>query len=141
MLDQEYDPELYDEWLNDDEQLTRFIKAREHILGKVKGEELPTIQGPQYFEEDLAIRYRVPSRNGRLSVRETGTDRNHAPIGQAQNDGSSDNSREILVSMENIRPEGTEYQYITCPSGEALGGNFHVKHSERIRKYPQWYKL
>ena len=37
MLDQEYDPELYDEWLTADEQLTRFSKAREQIIGRVKG--------------------------------------------------------------------------------------------------------
>ena len=32
MLDQEDDPELDDEWLTSDEQLTRFIKAREKIV-------------------------------------------------------------------------------------------------------------
>ena len=37
MLDQENDPELDNEWLTDDEQLTRFSKARKKILGKVKG--------------------------------------------------------------------------------------------------------
>ena len=41
----------------------------------------------------------------RPSVREPGTDGNHEPIGQAQNDGSSD-SQEIPVSMENLRPGG-----------------------------------
>ena len=37
ILDQEYDPELDDEWLIADEQLTRFSKAREKIVGRVKG--------------------------------------------------------------------------------------------------------
>ena len=37
MLDQEYDIELDDEWLTANEQLTRFSKAREKIVGRVKG--------------------------------------------------------------------------------------------------------
>ena len=37
MLYQEDDPELDDEWLTVDEQLTRFRKAREQIVGRVKG--------------------------------------------------------------------------------------------------------
>ena len=37
MLDQEDDPELDDEWLTAYEQLTRFSKAREKIVGRVKG--------------------------------------------------------------------------------------------------------
>ena len=39
---------------------------------------------------------------------EPGTNRNHAPIGQAQNDGYSAGSQEIPVLMENMCPEGTE---------------------------------
>ena len=35
MLDQEDDPELDYEWLTADEQLTRFSKAREQIVGRV----------------------------------------------------------------------------------------------------------
>ena len=50
MLDQEDDPELYDEWLTDNEWLTRFRKAREKIVGMVKGSESPSVQGPQYSE-------------------------------------------------------------------------------------------
>ena len=69
MLDQEDDPDLYDEWLNADEQLTRFRKAREKIVGRVKGSESPSVQVPQSFEDDLVIRERVPSRTERLSVR------------------------------------------------------------------------
>ena len=80
----------------------------------------------------------VPSRTERPSVREPGNNRNHAPIGQAQNDGSSD-SQEILVSMDNLRPEGTEDQSVTYPSVEALERNVNVRHSKRIRNSPQRY--
>ena len=41
--------------------------------------------------------------------------------------------------MENVRPEGTEDQYITSPDGEDLGRNVHVRRSERIRNSPQQY--
>ena len=37
-------------------------------------------------------------------------------------------------------PEDTEDQSVTSPSGEALGSNVHVRHSERIRKSPQRYE-
>ena len=73
MLDQEDDPELDDEWLTVDEQLTRYIKAIEQFLGRVKATELPYFQGPQSYEEDLVVRGRVPSRTERPSVREPGT--------------------------------------------------------------------
>ena len=63
-------------------------------------------------DEDLVVRERVPIRTDRPSVREPGTNGNHAPIGQAQNDGSSDNTQEIPVSVDNVRPEGTADQYI-----------------------------
>ena len=61
------------------------------------------------------------------------------PIGQAKNYGSSTNSQDILVSMDNESPEVTEDQSVTSPNGETLGRNFHVRHSERIRNYPQRY--
>ena len=41
--------------------------------------------------------------------------------------------------MDNMRPEGNEYQYVTSPSGEYLGRNFHVRRSKRIINYPQRY--
>ena len=41
--------------------------------------------------------------------------------------------------MDNVRPEGTEDQYVTSPNGEALGRNFHVRRSERIRNSPHPY--
>ena len=103
ILDQEYDPELDDEWLTVDEQLKRFGKAREKIVGRVKGSELPSVQGNQYYEEDLVVSERVPSRNEIPSVREPGTNWNHAPIGQAQNDGYSD-SQEIPEFVETPVP-------------------------------------
>ena len=56
MLEQEYDPELYDEWLTDDEWLTHFRKYRENIVGRFKGSESPSVQGTQYFEGDIAVR-------------------------------------------------------------------------------------
>ena len=93
MLDQEDDPQLDDKWLTANEQLTRFRKAREKIVGRVKGTESPYVQGPQSSEEDLVVRERVPSSTELQSVREPGTNGNHAPIGQAQNGGSSANSQ------------------------------------------------
>ena len=89
MLYQEDDPELDDEWLTADEQLIRFSKATEQIVGRVKVTESPSIQGPQSSEEDLFVRERVPSSTEIPSVREPGTNGNHASIGQAQNGGSS----------------------------------------------------
>ena len=50
MVDQEDDPELYDEWLTANNQLTLFSKAREEIVGRVKRTELPSVQGPQSYE-------------------------------------------------------------------------------------------
>ena len=47
MLYQEDDTELDDEWLTSNEQLTRFIKAGEKIVGRVKGTKFPSVQGPQ----------------------------------------------------------------------------------------------
>ena len=69
MLDQEDDPELDDGWFTADEQLTRFSKSREQIVGRVKGTESPSVQGPQYSEKDLVLRERVLSRTEIPSVR------------------------------------------------------------------------
>ena len=41
--------------------------------------------------------------------------------------------------MDDVRPEGTEDQSITYPSGESLEITVHVSRSECIRKSPQWY--
>ena len=122
------------------EQLTCLSKGRDQIVGRFKGTESPSVQGPKSSEEDLVVRERVPSRTAIPSVREPGTDGNHVPIGQAQNGGSIANSQEIPVSMENVCPDGNENQYVTSPSGEALGRNFNVRRSERIRNSPQQYK-
>ena len=84
MLDQEDDPELDYEWLTANEQLTCFRKDREQIVGRVKGTESPSVQGPQSSEEDLVVRERVPIRTERQAVREPGTNGNHAPVGQSQ---------------------------------------------------------
>ena len=93
MLDQEDDPELDDEWLNADEQLTRFRKVRGHIVGRVKVTELPSVKGPQTSEQYLVVRERVPRRTERPSVREPGTNGKHVTIGQAKNRSSSANSQ------------------------------------------------
>ena len=50
MLYQEDDPELDDEWLTVNERLTRFSKAREKIVGRVKRSESPSIQVTQSSE-------------------------------------------------------------------------------------------
>ena len=41
--------------------------------------------------------------------------------------------------MDNVRLEGTEDQSVTSPNGESLGINVHVRHSKRIRNFPQRY--
>ena len=128
MLYQEDDTELDDEWLTSDEGLTRFCKDREQIVGRFKGEKSPSVRGPQYYEEGLVVRERVTSRTEGASVREPGTDGNHAPIAQSQNDGSS-YSQDIPVPMENVRPEGNEDLSVTYPSVEALVRNVHVRSS------------
>ena len=123
-----------------DNQLTHFSKYREKIVRRVKGSESLSIQGQQYAEEYLVIRERFPSRTERPSVIEPGNDWNHAPVSQAQNAVSSSNTQEIPVSMENVRPEGTEDQSATSPSGEDLRRNVYLRRSKCIRKSPQWYE-
>ena len=41
--------------------------------------------------------------------------------------------------MDILRPEDTEDQSVTSPSGEALGRNVHVRRYECIRNSPQRY--
>ena len=41
--------------------------------------------------------------------------------------------------MDNVCPEGTEDQYVTSPSGEALGRNVDVRRYECIRNSAQRY--
>ena len=53
--------ELDDRWLIADERLTLFFsKAREMIVGRVRGEESPYVQGTQYSEEDLVVWKKTP---------------------------------------------------------------------------------
>ena len=66
MLDQEDDTYFNDEWLTANDQLTRFIKSREKIVGRVKGAESPSVQGNQSSEKDIVLRERVTIRNGRI---------------------------------------------------------------------------
>ena len=49
--------------------VNKIIKAREQIVGRVKGSESPYVQGNQYSEEDLVVRERVTSRTEIPSVR------------------------------------------------------------------------
>ena len=81
-------------------------------------------------EEDLVVRERVSSRTEGASVKKPGTNGNHAPIGQAQNECSIANSQEILVSMDNVRPEGTKDQSIKYTDGEDLRRNVHMRRSK-----------
>ena len=55
-------------------------------------EDCPCEAFQRATEEDLVIRERVAIRTERPSVRESGTNGNHAPIGKAKNDGSSANN-------------------------------------------------
>ena len=68
-------------------------KYRDQIVGRVKGVYFPSIQGTQSSEEDLVVRERVTRSTERLSVREPGTNGNHAPFGKEHNDGSIANSQ------------------------------------------------
>ena len=61
------------------------------------------------------------------------------PLVNLQNSGSSANSPEIPVSMDNVCPDRNKTQYVTSPSGEALGKNVNLRRSERIRNSPQRY--
>ena len=65
MLDQENDPYLDDGWLTADYWLTRFRKTRDRIVGRAKGEDSPSSQGTQYYEEELFVWERTPIRTYR----------------------------------------------------------------------------
>ena len=41
--------------------------------------------------------------------------------------------------MDNMRPDGTEDQSVTSPSGEALGRNIYLRRYKCIRNSPQLY--
>ena len=42
--------------------------------------------------------------------------------------------------MDNVRPDGTEDQYVTSPSGEYFVRNVHVRRYEYTIKSPQHYE-
>ena len=71
---------MYNEWLNADERLTRLGKARDKIVGRVKGLESPSVQVSQSSEKYLVVRERFPSRTKRPSVRESDTDGTVRPL-------------------------------------------------------------
>ena len=93
MLDQEDDPELDDEWLTADERLTHSSKYRERIVGSFKGEELTSVQGPQYSEEYLVVRESSSSSTKRPPVSESITNRNNVTVFQVRNNRYSTYSR------------------------------------------------
>ena len=41
--------------------------------------------------------------------------------------------------MDNVCPEGTQYQYISYTSGEVWGRNANLRYSECNRKHPQTF--
>ena len=69
-------------------------------------EDFPCEAFRRETEEDLVVRERVPIRTERPSVREPGTNGNHAPIGQSQNNGSSDNIQRNTVINEECVSRG-----------------------------------
>ena len=93
MIEQEDDPDLDDDQFIFNYQFKCFRKSREGILGRVKVTELSYIQGPKSSKEDLFVRDVVPTRTERPSVREPGTDGNHAPVSQVCNNSLSDSSQ------------------------------------------------
>ena len=93
MLEQEYDPDLDDEWLTYNDKLTCFNKAIYRIVGRVKGSESPYFQGTQSYEKDLVIMERVTHSTERSPYSELITNGNHVPVVQAQNGSSSANRK------------------------------------------------
>ena len=75
------------------------------------------MRGPQDSEEYLVVRERVPSSTEMPSVIEPNTNGNHSPIVKFQNNFPGTNRQEIQLSMVNIHPEVTEYQYVVSPGG------------------------
>ena len=62
MLDQEDDPDLDDEWLTANAQLTHFNKNRDLSVRRSKVSESPYVQGTQYYKEELVVCKRDPRR-------------------------------------------------------------------------------
>ena len=101
VLNQENDLELDDKWLTANEWLTSFRRDRELVVVRFKVSEFPSVKGPQYYEEDLVVRERVPSRTEMPSSNEPGIYGDHIPIGPERNVNSSEH-KERPVSMNNI---------------------------------------
>ena len=91
MLDQWYDPELYYGWLTSNDQVTRFRKARDNILERVKVPKTIYVQLTQYYEEDPVLKNMGSIRTDSLSFIDPGTGVNHAPVVQVRNSCSSTN--------------------------------------------------
>ena len=102
-------------------------------MGKFKLAESPYFPKNQSSEEDLVVRERIPRMTESPSFRKYGTNGNHDPVGQAQNDGYNADIQEMLVSMKFLCPVETEYQSVTSPSGEILGVNVHLVQSKHTR--------
>ena len=63
------------------EQLTRFRKYRERIVGRFKGAESPYVQGFQYSEECLVVWEGDLIKTERPPFSESSTNGNHEPVG------------------------------------------------------------
>ena len=138
MLYQEHYPEFDDEWPTVNEQVTYFRKSRKRIVGRIQGPDQKYFQGIQCSEEDLVVRDRAPSMNERPSVSEHVTNGKNSPVGQAHNNGYSE-QQYILILMNNGRHESNVDKSVKYKSGEYLERNVHVRRYEHINKYPQRY--
>ena len=87
--------------------MTHFRISRERVVGRFKVPESPSVQGPQYFGEDLVVKDRVPISTERPSVIEPVTYGKHDIIFQACNDIPGSNRQEIPVPTDNGHPKGT----------------------------------
>ena len=83
----------------DDEKLTRFIKDRDQVVGKVKVEDKPSVQGTRYSEKYLVLRERFQSSTERPKYSDTVTGGSNVPVVQEMNDDHISNSQYTPVSM------------------------------------------
>ena len=81
MVDQENYQWLDAGSLNADERLARLRKAREKIVGKVKGADSPSLQSPQSSNKYLVECQRIPISTNRSPFIESITNGNDAPVG------------------------------------------------------------
>ena len=73
--------------------------------------------------------------NERPSVSEHVTNGKNSPVGQAHNNGYSE-QQYILILMNNDRHESNVDKSVKYKSGEYLERNVHVRRYEHINKYP-----